>query len=166
MLQKNAHETSATEVPMVKSYDVLKLGYFYGENVKNPFSTIKSGYFLTSGDDIVCHNAKELTRTFQDHVEVPCGSSMVLRYDGCNVMQQLFAHLFGTIFSTFQSQNRSVNVRYLYLLMVDGYGQTDWPRVERQSVVIPSAWFERLTRRSWHLKRYSTFTPLFCPNEQ
>ena len=35
MLQKNAHEISASEVPMVKSYDMLKSGYLYGENVKN-----------------------------------------------------------------------------------------------------------------------------------
>ena len=53
---------------MVKSYGVLKLGYLYGENVKNPFSTIKSGYFLTSCDYMVRHKVKELTRTFQDHV--------------------------------------------------------------------------------------------------
>ena len=94
-LQKNSHEISASEVPMVESYDVLKSGYLYGENDKNPFSTIKSGYFLTSCDGMVCHKVKELTRTFQDHVVGPCGSSMVLRYDGCHVMQQLFAHLFG-----------------------------------------------------------------------
>ena len=98
MLQKNAQEISASEVPMVESYDVLKSGYLYGENDKNPFSTIKSGYFLTSCDGMVCHKVKELTRTFQDHVVGPCGSSMVLRYDGCHVMQQLFAHLSGTIF--------------------------------------------------------------------
>ena len=34
MLQKNAHEISASEAPMVKSYDLLKSGYSYGENVK------------------------------------------------------------------------------------------------------------------------------------
>jgi hypothetical protein len=75
MLQKDTHETSASEVPMVKSYDMLKLGYLCGENVNNPFSTIKSGYFLTSCDDMVCHKVKELTRTctFQDHVVGPCG---------------------------------------------------------------------------------------------
>jgi hypothetical protein len=44
------------------------------------------------------HKVKELTRTFQDHVVELCGSSMVLRYDGCHVMQQLFAHLFGATF--------------------------------------------------------------------
>jgi hypothetical protein len=33
MLQKNAHETSASEVPMVESYDMLKSGYLYGGNV-------------------------------------------------------------------------------------------------------------------------------------
>ena len=98
MLQKNAHEISASEVPMVESYDVLKSGYLYGENDKKPFSTIKSGYFLTSCDGMVCHKVKELTRTFQDHVVGPCGSSMVLRYDGSHVIQQLLAHLFGTIF--------------------------------------------------------------------
>ena len=87
MLQKNAHEVSASEVPMVKSYDVLKLGYLYGENVKNPFSTIKSGYFLTSCDDMVRYKVKELNRTFQGHVVRPCGSSMVPSYDGCRVMQ-------------------------------------------------------------------------------
>ena len=65
---------------------------------KKTFSTIKSGYFLTSCDDMAHHKVKELTRTFQDHVVGPCGSSMVLRYDGCHVMQQLFAHLSGTIF--------------------------------------------------------------------
>ena len=98
MLQKNAHEISASEVPMVNCYDVLKLGCLYGENVKNLFSTIKSGYFLMSADDMVCHKVKELTRTPQGNVVGPCGSSMVLRYDGCHVMQQLFAHLSGTIF--------------------------------------------------------------------
>ena len=112
---------------MVKSYDVLKLGYLYGENVKNLFSTIKSGYFLMSGDDMVCHKVKELTRTFQGNVVGPCGSSMVLRYDGCHVMQQLFAHLFGTIFFPSHGENHSRRFRYRYLLMVDGYGQTDWP---------------------------------------
>ena len=95
MLQKNAHEISSPEVPMVKSYDALKSGYLYGENVKNQFSTINSGCFLTSCADMVCHKVKELTRTFQDHVVRPCGSSMVLRYDGCHVKKQLFAHLFG-----------------------------------------------------------------------
>ena len=44
MLQKNAHEVSASEVPMVKSYDVLKLGYLYGENVKTVFND-KIGVF-------------------------------------------------------------------------------------------------------------------------
>ena len=105
MLQKNAYEISASEVPMVKSYDVLKLGYLYGENIKNPFSTIKSGYFLTSCEKNVCHKVKELIRTSQDHVVGPCGSSM-LRYDGFHVMQQLFAlqsqsgrWMFGTFIS-------------------------------------------------------------------
>jgi hypothetical protein len=84
MLQKNANEISASEVPMVKSYDVLKLVYLYGENDKKPFSTIKSGYFLTSCDNMACHKVKELTHTFQDHVVGPCGSSMELRYDGCH----------------------------------------------------------------------------------
>jgi hypothetical protein len=88
-------------VPTVKSYDVLKLGYLHGENFKNPLSTIKSGYFLTSCEKMACQKVKELIRTFQDHIVGTCGSSMVLRYDGCNVMQQLFAHLFRTTFSTF-----------------------------------------------------------------
>ena len=44
MLQKNAHEISASEVPMVKSSDVLKLGYLYGENEKNVFND-KIGVF-------------------------------------------------------------------------------------------------------------------------
>jgi hypothetical protein len=104
MLQKNTHEIPASKVPMVKSYDLLKLGYLYGQNIKNPFSTIKPGYFLTSCGDMACRKLKELARTFQYHVVGPCGSSMVMRYDGCNVIQQLFAHLFGAIFSTFQSQ--------------------------------------------------------------
>ena len=95
MLQKSAHEISSPEVPMVKSYDVLKSGCLYEENVKNPFSTINSGCFLTSCADMVCHKVKELTRTFQDHIIRPCGSSMVLRCDGCHVKKQLFAHLFG-----------------------------------------------------------------------
>jgi hypothetical protein len=43
MLQKTAHETSASEVPMVKSYDVLKLGYLYGEYVKNRFQGLNRG---------------------------------------------------------------------------------------------------------------------------
>ena len=136
MLQKNAHEISASEVPMVESYDVLKSGYLYGENDKNPFSTIKSGYFLTSCDGMVCHKVKELTRTFQDHVVGPCGSSMVLRYDGCHVMQQLFAHLFGATFFPSHGQNNSIQVMYLVLLMVDGYEQTDWPMQYTQSVAI------------------------------
>jgi hypothetical protein len=51
-----------------------------------------------------CYKVKELTRTFQEHVAGPWGSSMVLRYDGSHVMQQLLAHLFGTIFYTSQSQ--------------------------------------------------------------
>ena len=112
---------------MVKSYDVLKLGYLYGENVKNLFLTIKSGYFLMSGDNMVRHKVKELTRTFQGNVVGPCGSSMVLRYDGCHVMQQLFAHLFGATFFPSHGQNNSIQVMYLVLLMVDGYEQTDWP---------------------------------------
>ena len=45
MLQKNAHEVSASEVPMVKSYDVLKLGYLYGENVKKNVFNNKIGVF-------------------------------------------------------------------------------------------------------------------------
>ena len=65
MLQKNAHEISASEVPMVKSYGMLKLGYLHGDNVRNPFLTIKSGYFLTLCDDMVCHKVKDLTRTFR-----------------------------------------------------------------------------------------------------
>ena len=97
------------------------------EKIQSPFSTTKSGYFLTSFEKMVCHKVKELIRTFQDHVVGPCGSSMTLRYDGCNVMQQLFSHLFGVIFSTSQSQNRPSQVMHLYLLMVDGYEQTDWP---------------------------------------
>ena len=92
---------------MVKSYDVLKLGYLHGENTNNPFLTIKSGYFMTSCDDMVCQKLKELTRTFQDHVVGLCGSSMVLRYDGCHVMQQLFAHLFGATFFPSHGQNNS-----------------------------------------------------------
>ena len=68
---------------------------------------------------------------------------MVMRYDGCNVMQQLFAHLFGTIFSTFQRHNRPTYVRYRYLRMVDGYGQMDWPMQYTQSVAI--AWGGRET---------------------
>ena len=67
---------------------------------------------------MVCNKVKELTRTFQDHAVGPCGSSMVLRYDGCNVMQQLFAHLFGTIFSTFQSQNRPIQVLHKNAIVV------------------------------------------------
>ena len=129
MLQKNAHEVSASEVPMVKSYDVLKLGYLYGENVKKTFSTIKSGYFMTSCDDMARHKVKEVTRTFQGHVVGLCGSSMVLRYDGCHVMQQLFARLSGTIFFLPMAKSANPQVMHLYLLMVDGYGQTDWPRL-------------------------------------
>ena len=34
MLEKKSHETSASEVPRVKSYDMLKSGYVYGGNVK------------------------------------------------------------------------------------------------------------------------------------
>ena len=45
MLQKNAYEESASEVPMVKSYDVLKLGYLYGENVFKKRFNDKIGVF-------------------------------------------------------------------------------------------------------------------------
>ena len=41
----NSRETSASEVPIVKIYDMFESGYFYGENNRNLFSTIKSGYF-------------------------------------------------------------------------------------------------------------------------
>ena len=118
MLQKNAHEISASEVPMVKSYDVLKLGYLCWENDKKPFSSIKPGYLLTSCGDMVCQKVKELTRTFQGNVVGFCGSSMVLRYDGCHVMQQLFAHLFGFLPMAKSANPQVIN---LYLLMVDGY---------------------------------------------
>jgi len=45
----------------------------------------------------------------------------------------------------------SIQVRYLVLLMVDGYEETDWPMQYPQSFAIAWAWFERLIRRSLHL---------------
>ena len=86
MLQKkNSHEALASEVPMANSYGVLRLGYLYGENVKNPFFNGQVGYFLASCDNMLCHKVKELTRTFQGHALGPCGSSMVLRYKSSQV---------------------------------------------------------------------------------
>jgi hypothetical protein len=74
MLQNNAHEISASEVPMIKSYDMLKSGYLYGENMK---------------------------------------------------------------------KTDSYQVLYLYLLMVGGCEQTDWPVQQGQSVGIARGWAGR-----------------------
>jgi len=45
----------------------------------------------------------------------------------------------------------SIHVRYLALLMLDGYKETDWPMQYPQSAAIAWAWFEWLIRRSSHI---------------
>jgi hypothetical protein len=57
----------------------VEVGVFVWRKCQKTFSTIKSGYFLTSCENMVLRKVKELTRTFQGHIVGPCGSSMVLR---------------------------------------------------------------------------------------
>ena len=68
---------------------------------------------------------------------------MVLRYDGSNVGMVLLLHCFHA--GSFPSHGviSSYQVMHLYLLMVNGYGQTDWLLQYGQSVAIEVAWAGR-----------------------
>ena len=82
----------------------------------------------------------ELRRTFQDHILDALGSSMAMKGNGSNIglaMLLSCSHaLFVTIKLFFQSIWGLLYLRYLALLMTDGYGETDRPKLQAQSAVI------------------------------
>ena len=73
----------------------------------------------------------ELCHTFQDHILDALGSSMAMRDDGSNfglAMLLYCSHaLCVTIKLFFPSFWGLFYLRYLVLLMIDGYEETDWP---------------------------------------
>ena len=69
---------------------------------------------MTSGRVVEAH------RTFQDHTLDALSLSMALRYDGSNVGVVSFPSHDGR-------KTDSTQFRYLVLLMVYGYEETDWP---------------------------------------
>ena len=76
---------------------------------------------MTSGRVVEAH------RTFQDHALDALSLPIALRYDGSNVGMVLLLHCFHAASFPSHGQNNSIQVRYLVLLMVDGYEETDWP---------------------------------------
>ena len=87
----------------------------------------KIGVFLTSARHMTSGRVVETHRIFQDHTLDALSSSMALRYDGSNVGMVLLLFFFHAVFSFPWPKTDSIQVRYLVLLMVDGYEETDWP---------------------------------------
>jgi len=72
----------------------------------------------------------ETHRTNQNHTLDALSSSMALRYDGSDVGMVLLLHCFHAVscfFSFPWRKTDSIHVRYLVLLMVGGYEETDLP---------------------------------------
>jgi len=93
---------------------------------------------MTSG------RAVEPRRTFQDHILDALGSSIATRHDGSNIGLAMLLHcshvLCLMIKHFFPSSLGLTYLRYLVLLMADGYREMDWPSAQPQSVVMHSAW--------------------------
>ena len=73
----------------------------------------------------------ELCHTFQNHILDALGSSMAMRGNGSNIGLAMLLHcshaLCVAIKLFFPSFWGLLYLRYLVLLMTDGYGETDWP---------------------------------------
>ena len=85
---------------MVKSYDMSKSGYFYVELIYNPFFFVynKIGEFLDLGSHLKLQDGDIIIRGFPLHILRASRTLMGSRYDGCNVEEQMFAHLIGARF--------------------------------------------------------------------
>ena len=71
----------------------------------------------------------ELCRTFQDHILDALGLSMAMRDDGSNIGLTMLLYCSHALFMTviLFYYRWLFYLRYLVLLMIDGYEETDWP---------------------------------------
>jgi len=101
------------------------------DEIRVGFWATKLGCFLTSPCHMTSGRVVELCRTFQDHTLDALGSSLAMRHDSSNIGMAMLFHcshaLYLTIKHFFPSFWGLTYLRYLVLLMIVGYGETDWP---------------------------------------
>jgi len=104
----SAASRSITPEGPIESYYRSKWGYLCVKLVQNPFLIIISGYLLTSDRN---KNARRwCARPWLSIAHLTNSrTSTLIRYDGCNVKQQLFAHLFGSFLFPLSWRNQQTS---------------------------------------------------------
>ena len=97
---------------MVKSYLSSKSGYFEWIKQLKPVFDNKIGVFVDLGFKQNCKDGDGIVRGFPLHILRASRTSIEKRYDGCNVKQQLFAHLLGALLFSF-TMSKPLNLSYV-----------------------------------------------------